>query len=145
MHPLGICKVFALVGWLVLFGLGFVGFWLFCFLVLGLGDIFSKMRHEPSVKLGITSEQSRRMVKDQNASLYFPLRRNASKQMLQHFSTETLKLMGLKMPKIHLSISKKNIKIPSSELLWSSKPFEAFILSNIKHCYSPICKHMLLL
>jgi len=48
---------------------------------------FSKIRCEPSVRLGIAYELSRRMVKDQTPpSLYFPLRRNVSKQMLQHFS-----------------------------------------------------------
>lgn len=55
--------------------------------------------------------------------------------MLQYFSAETLKLMGLKTPEIHLSISKNNIKIPASELLWSSKPFEAFYW-DIKRYYS---------
>lgn len=75
------------------------------------------MRCKPSVRLGIAYEQSKRMVKYQNSPPpYFPLKRNVSKQMLQHFLTDTLKFMGLKTPEIHLSIIKKNIKIPDSQL-----------------------------
>lgn len=76
------------------------------------------MRCEPSTGLGIAYEQNRSMVKDQNSPpLYCPLRRMASKQTLQHLSAKTLKLMSLKTPEVHLSISKKNIKILASELL----------------------------
>lgn len=68
------------------------------------------MSCETIVRPGTVYEQSRRMAKDQNSSpLCFPLRRKVSKQMLQHFSTETLKLMGLKAPENHLSVCKKNI------------------------------------
>lgn len=79
---------------------------------------FFLMRHDTTIRLGIFYEQSRRMTKDQNSSpLCFSLRKKVSKQMLQHFSTETLKLMGLKAPVNHLSVCKKNIKILASELL----------------------------
>lgn len=103
------------------------------FQTLNICIFFSKMRCKPSVRLGIAYEQSRRMVKYQNSPPYFPLKSNLSKQMLQHFLTDTLKFMGLKTPFIYHQKEYQNTRFTA---VMKFKAFWGLLLRDTKHYYS---------